>query len=230
MRKNFLLAISLSLVFAFSGCVSKTEYEKLKSENEALKQEIDELVNGASSLLIQIRNNFENKNYDEVTKIVSVLHEKFNGTQEDIEAQKILAETQRVLEEQELARKNEIEKSSKDIITMFRAETSKPNSAGGVDVSFAWSNQSFKEIKYIIFEAVPINNVGDIVKCTVREESTFRGKGTGPYKRKSEYEETSFENAWYNNSIKSVKLQQIDIEYMDGTTVTLTKDDLEYLQ
>ena len=35
---------------------------------------------------------------------------------------------------------------------------------------------------------------------------------------------------WYNNTIVRAELQEINIEYMDGTTATLKGDDLKYVQ
>lgn len=42
---------------------------------------------------------------------------------------------------------------------------------------------SDKTIKYVDFEAVPINAVGDVVFCEIRRSSTFYGQETGPYKK-----------------------------------------------
>jgi hypothetical protein len=38
------------------------------------------------------------------------------------------------------------------------------------------------------------------------------------------------ESVWYNNTIVRAELQEIDIEYMDGTTATLKGDELKYMQ
>ena len=76
---------------------------------------------------------------------------------------------------------------------------------------------SDKTIKYVDFEAVPINAVGDVVFCEIRRSSTFYGQETGPYKKgQGNSGAYLWENAWYNPSITSAQIRGIEVTYMDG--------------
>ena len=106
-----------------------------------------------------------------------------------------------------------------------------PNSAdpvhGGVSVIIDFQNLTGKTIKYISFVFVAYNAVGDPVV------DIGKVTGTGPYTNNQKEEWIIYHNAWYNHTIKSVKLGQTDqyggvvIEYMDGTYEKLTKDDIQ---
>ncbi len=92
-----------------------------------------------------------------------------------------------------------------------------PNSAGGISVRGRFTYKGTKTIKYITLRFVPYNNVGDMVQCSIKNCSEYGVRCTGPYKPGSK-DSFFLENAWYNASIKSVKLARVLIEYMDGTT------------
>ena len=107
------------------------------------------------------------------------------------------------------------------IIKIKSAKVENINSAGGTDFSIEWINCSPKIIKYITFTVVPYNAVGDPVLDHYQYDATFRGQCTGPYNRMDGESPAYWRLAWYNNSIKTVKIVGIDIEYMDGDSVTL---------
>lgn len=96
-----------------------------------------------------------------------------------------------------------------------------PNSAGGVGICMNFQNTGSKTIKYITFAFVPYNAVGDAVGCTIRNESEFRGKCTGPIAPNSWKNGVLWENAWYNYSIKSAKITRAYVQYMDGSEETI---------
>ena len=54
------------------------------------------------------------------------------------------------------------------------------NSADGASVYLHWWNGSGKAIKYISFDLVPYNAVGDRQRCEIRGYSKFTGTVTGP--------------------------------------------------
>ncbi len=105
-------------------------------------------------------------------------------------------------------------------ITIEGLRCGHPNSAGGVDVSGSFVNNSSKTIKYITIRFTPYNAVGDAVECSVRNVSDFGLKMTGPYAPNSA-NYFHGENMWYNYSITSAKVTRADIQYMDGTTETI---------
>lgn len=119
----------------------------------------------------------------------------------------------------------EHENAVKNSIRITSYYTSSPNSAGGVDVNFYYKNLSDKVIKYLIWEGHPINAVEDAVSCTIRGYSTYRGRDTGPVK-KGQSGGGHWSCVWYNYQIKKMILTGIEIEYMDGSTLNISGDDL----
>ena len=102
-----------------------------------------------------------------------------------------------------------MEKRVKNIVRVTKLQVSKPNSVGGVSVYIGFKNMSDKVIKYITFEVVPYNAVGDIMRCEIRDYANFGCQATGPYAtgegiagNNSAY----WDCAWYNSTITSVQL------------------------
>ena len=116
MKKNIVFALLASAIFlaGLTGCVSQKEHEgvvaqvqALESENTRVKAEalelsakVDEYENGKENLLVKVRNHFEKKEYDEAKQLAQTLHKKFNGTSEDQQAQQIIQQIDKTLEEQ----------------------------------------------------------------------------------------------------------------------------------
>ncbi len=102
-----------------------------------------------------------------------------------------------------------------------------PNSAGGVALRFTYKNDTEKTIKYAYFTVVPYNAVKDKVSCTVKRVSEQTVKITGPIEPNI-HRTPRWENLWYNNTIRTVELKEIEIEYMDGSKETLKGSDIRY--
>ena len=108
------------------------------------------------------------------------------------------------------------------------------DSVGGVDMRISWTNTSDKTIKYIHFYVVPYNAVGDKMYCDIRDYSRFDAYVTGPcepgyqgyYKIGDIYYGNLWENCWYNNSIKTIKLVGIKIIYMDESIIDIDENDI----
>jgi hypothetical protein len=96
-----------------------------------------------------------------------------------------------------------------------------PNFAGGVGVRFSFKNTGTKTIKYITFYVTPYNAVDDPVVCSIRLRSEAALQFTGPLVPNQVKSYVSWENVWYNNSIKYAKLTKVYIQYMDGTDETV---------
>lgn len=124
--------------------------------------------------------------------------------------------------------------------------STKINFAKGVDVSLDYYNASGKEIKYLTFTFVPYNAVNDVVCCTISEESEKSGQITGPIKvgsvtideadakynyfhPESNLLSAKWSALWYNNTVTSVKVIEINITYMDGSEETIAEEDIVYL-
>ncbi len=119
----------------------------------------------------------------------------------------------------------------KNTIKIKKAYLSSPNSAGGVDAHLVWKNVSNKTIKYLNWRGYPINAVGDPVSCEARGTIEGGGKVTGPIKPGSTYGYgTYWDCLWYNYSAKKLVLTEIYIEYMDGSSININKNELKYVR
>ncbi len=144
------------------------------------------------------------------------------------EVERLALEKQKKIEQQraDSIAKAEHERDVKNSIKIISYYTSSPNSAGGVDAHFRYTNLNDKVIKYLTWEAYPINAVGDAVTCSIRDYSSFRGQDTGPVKKGQSSSYGYWECAWYNYQIKKMILTGVDIEYMDGAKLRIDGDDL----
>lgn len=101
-----------------------------------------------------------------------------------------------------------------------------PNSAGGVSVKWSFKNETGKIIRYAVFQFTPYNRVYDVVKCSIRGFSSGGVRYTGPLESGSICKDYCWENAWYNPSITSVRLDNVHVTYMDGTEEIISGADL----
>lgn len=119
----------------------------------------------------------------------------------------------------------------KHTIRIKKAYISTPNSAGGVDATIIFKNVSNKTIKYFRWSGYPINAVGDPVSCTIRDYCESGGKATGPIKPGVTFGYgRCWECLWYNYSAKKLILTGAEIEYMDGSTISISKNELKYIR
>ncbi len=144
------------------------------------------------------------------------------------EVERIALEEQKRIEQQraDSIAQVEHERAVKNSIRIISYYTSSPNSAGGVDAHFRYTNLNDKVIKYLTWEAYPINAVGDAVTCSIRDYSSFRGRDTGPVKKGQSSGSGYWECAWYNYQVKKMILTGVEIEYMDGAKFRIEGDDL----
>lgn len=202
--------------------------------NETLTVKIDYLENGADKQLLDIKNAFSANEYDKVISLSKTLNQDFNGTAQDIEAQQISIKSQNLLKEQKAKQQAEASKTAmakaREIIRVKKL-TFDMDSAGGVDVYIHWQNNSNKDIKYATFTVTPFNSVGDEVFNHSKYDATTPLQDTGPFKKgQGSNSDTYWSTVWYNSSTKKIKLDKVDIEYMDGSTYTIEGKDTEYIQ
>ncbi|MCQ2278591.1 MAG: hypothetical protein MJZ62_04745 [Bacteroidales bacterium] len=107
---------------------------------------------------------------------------------------------------------------------------SSANSAGGRDVHFNFKNKSDKTIKYLTFEVYFYNAVDDLVYCEIRNYCSFRGKYTGPVKPQGHSDGGYWDCVIYNYQAKRIVLTSIDIEYTDGSSLHINKEELKYIE
>lgn len=84
----------------------KSQNTALLEENSNLKLENDELSNGAQKQLSDIKNAYEKGEWQNVIDLSSALHEKYNGSEEDIEAQQLAKTSQENIDKQKAGRRS----------------------------------------------------------------------------------------------------------------------------
>lgn len=95
------------------------------------------------------------------------------------------------------------------------------NSASGVDFSLDWAFlDKGKTVKYLYISVLPYNSVGDQQRCNIGGYSLFEGKITGPISAETSLRQSTWKNAWYNNTIACLSIVKVKVEYMDGTSYT----------
>ena len=113
------------------------------------------------------------------------------------------------------------------LVNITGLSTSRPNSAGGVNATINWRNESDNEIKYITFDVEPFNAVDDSVSCEIRRNSSVDLEFTGPFRSGSRNTSTE-RNVWYNKDIRRAQLNEVEIEFMDGTTEVVRRNFLGF--
>lgn len=108
------------------------------------------------------------------------------------------------------------------------AELQSPNSAGGCDYYFNYVNNSDKTIKYLRFTGSFYNAVNDPVSCDIRGYSTYTGKETGPVAH-GESGGGSWGCVIYDWAASELRLENISITYMDGSSANIGTSDIRRL-
>lgn len=103
-----------------------------------------------------------------------------------------------------------------------------PNAAGGCSVRWCFQNATGKTIKYASFWFTPYNAVNDTVICSISGKSTNGVRYTGPLEDGKSDVHSCWENAWYNSSIVSAYLENVYIEYMDGTKENIPRSEISF--
>lgn len=106
-----------------------------------------------------------------------------------------------------------------------------PNSADGCDMTIKCRNLSNKTIKYVVFVCCFYNAVDDLVSCDIRGYYKFRGQSTGPIK----YNQTNWDSYYwecpiYNSSARKMEIIGIEIDYMDGTELNISAEEMKYVK
>lgn len=91
-----------------------------------------------------------------------------------------------------------------------------PDVVGNIGTQIYLENVAGKTIKYAYVYVLPINSVGDCVKCEVSGHSEFEVKVTGPLAPGKNYNGYC-DGMWYNNSIVGAKIDRVHVIYMDGS-------------
>ena len=122
-------------------------------------------------------------------------------------------------------KKNLIETNQKNSkLNILGTSITSINSVGGVDLSISWKylNKS-KDIKYIYFDMLPYNTVGDPVKGKY-DNGVKTGKITGPISSSNKKIISKWSTFWYNSTICCFKITKVKVEYMDGSKYTYVNE------
>lgn len=130
-----------------------------------------------------------------------------------------LAETQKSIDMLEAAEYIEKLKTKGLAILSWSFEESEYIKA--IDISFSVINPTKKTIKYIWFNVVGYNPVGDKVVDPFKRTSLITLRAIGPIEHLNSGT-YSFESAWNTNLVDKVKIASIKVQYMDGTFKTIT--------
>lgn len=114
------------------------------------------------------------------------------------------------------------------VIRINKAQLESPNSAGGCDYHLYFTNLSSKTIKYLHWSGQVYNRVNDLTYCEIRRTASFSGYCTGPI--------MTGEERWgcwdcivYSYDADIIKLNNISIDYMDGSSIHLSASDIRAL-
>ena len=167
--------------------------------------------------------------------MVSYITDEFEKYYPDAEALTDCRElAEKAAKEKEQEEQDKIQKEieeAKSIIQVTKVAVSEPDSAGGVELYFNFVNKSEKTIKYVYFAVTFYNAVGDVVNGKYNYGSVNYCQDTGPFATGEGRTGTWwYWGDFYNWDIKTVKLVSLSIEYMDGTTISLTPEQIEYVQ
>ena len=119
-------------------------------------------------------------------------------------------------------------KAAAKAITIEDSTLDYPNSVGGCDYYLKYTNNSSKTIKYLYWTGITYNAVDDPVSCEIRRTSTFSGKNTGPI-ASGESGGGYWDCIVYNYSADYMRLTQIRIIYMDGSSINIGAADIARL-
>lgn len=95
-----------------------------------------------------------------------------------------------------------------------------PNSAGGVPVVGSVRNLTDKPIKYVHFNAMPFNAVGDEQASQIGNIKLARVTVTGPL-TPDQFVGPKWDNVWYNPSISCTVVRSVQVVFMDGSIVSI---------
>ena len=93
---------------------------------------------------------------------------------------------------------------------------------GGVEWNFRIKNNTDKQIKYVTMQWSCYNAVGDLIYDEIGWKSYVRVRFTGPLDAHATSGSKRNTDKFYNHNLKSYKMTEVIVEYMDGTTEKVT--------
>jgi hypothetical protein len=107
---------------------------------------------------------------------------------------------------------------------------SPPNSAGGVDAHVYFVNTTDQQLRYVRIDVGAYNAVGDAAPSTISRRHVERLQAVGPFEpgrgNGNLMSGAFWENVWYNNSIACIKVERVEVEFMDRSKKVIQGDDI----
>lgn len=177
-----------------------------------------------ADIMSQLQAAYDGSDWKNVQTIAKKLISLYPESEEALTAQTYIDTAEQKLEQAAID-------EARSIIRVTKLEISRHDSAGGVYVYFNFINNSDKVISYVNFGFSFYNAVGDLVQCEIAKDTVNRCYKTGPYAKGEGLQGYSWHwGKYYNGDIASVKLESLSVEYDDGSKVTLTDDQIGYVQ
>lgn len=226
---------------------AKDEYDSLDKEalelvkkEENLSKAVDEYdalaikaAEESINAIGEVKNNDTTKNA--ISKAENACRKVFGDKSKITNYSKIEEANKKLNEIRVAEQKAKAKQDAQNTIKINKIWVSSPDSAGGVEVHISYTNKSSKTIKYFNFGFELLNGVGDVVTDGVgfgyRNEKVQWGGDTGPYG--PGHTENGYNKYWgkyYNTTIKSARLTNVEIEYMDGSSVSYSGEAIGYIQ
>lgn len=209
------LVCSVVMNFAFAGTISdysskisdyssqitelseqnkalQSEKANLQSQYDTLNAENNELKNGASKQLVDIKNAYESGNWQNVVDLAAKLHQSYNGTEEDKQAQTMAQTAQNKIAEQKAAEEAKAKQGYDTGIT-YEQLARNPDSYVGSKVKFRGKVIQTLEGSGVVNVRIAVNsdydNIifgvydADMVQTRILEDDvvTVYGTSTGLY-------------------------------------------------
>lgn len=95
------------------------------------------------------------------------------------------------------------------------------NSAGGVDTYITFTNSSDKQIAYVYFVVGYYDKMGNPAQCEIRDTALRNLYYTGPLNPNATAYRIIWDAALYNYSVAAICIDEIKVEFSDGTTQTI---------
>lgn len=124
------------------------------------------------------------------------------------------------------ANQPESTKKATKVIKIKQSLLNSPNNVGGCDYKLQYINRAVKTIKYLYWTGTIYNRVDDPVYCVIRRTAKFQGKDVGPI-NSNEIGGGTWECIIYNNEASYITLNEIDIIYIDGSTIKIAESDIK---
>ena len=204
---------------AISTIDSESQYGKIAQDYVAEAQDMKK-----ADMMEDLQAVFDAGEWKKVQTMAKQLISLFPDSEEAVQAQRLLDTATQTLEQAAID-------EARGLIRVTKLEVSGHDNAGGVNVYFNFINNSDKVIHYVHFGFTFYNAVGDVVKCEIEGDTTNHCYKTGPYAKGEGLQDYSWSwGKYYNWDIASVSLKSLRIDYADGTTVSLTSDQVGYVQ